>query len=59
MVLDGYPQDLPGVTKLLNNYIAETRKNRNFMRTSRNEQTGVDFYPNPREGQKEYKKDKY
>ena len=30
MCMDGYPQDLPGVMKLMNNYIAEIRSNRNF-----------------------------
>ena len=30
MVMYGYPKDLLGGTKLLNNYIVESRKNRNF-----------------------------
>ena len=34
MVMGGYPQDLPGVMKLLNNYIAYSVNNRNFSKTS-------------------------
>ena len=34
MSMDCYLQDLPGVMKLLNNYIIESRKNRNVRNTS-------------------------
>ena len=38
-----YPEELPGVMKLLNDYITESGNNRNFGKTSGKEQTGVDF----------------
>ena len=40
---DGYPQDLPGVMKLLNKYITESENNRNFRKASGKEQAGVAF----------------
>ena len=43
MGLESYTQDLPGVMKLLDNYITERRKNRNLMKTSGKEQTGLAF----------------
>ena len=41
--MDRYPQDLPGVMKLLNNYITESGNSINFRKIFRNEQTGVSF----------------
>ena len=41
--MDGYPQYLPGVMILLNNYISESGNNRNFRKTSGKGQTGVSF----------------
>ena len=35
----GHPQDLPGVMKLLNNYVTESGNNRNFKKTSGKEQS--------------------
>ena len=43
MGMYGYPQDFPGVTKLINNYIAEIRENVNFRKTSRKEKMVVAF----------------
>ena len=43
MVLYGYPQDLPGFMKLLNNYIEESGKKTNFSKKSGNDKTGVAF----------------
>ena len=43
MVKDGYPQDLPGFTKLINNYITESGNKRAFRKTSGEEQTRVAF----------------
>ena len=43
MGLDGHPQDLSGVMKLLNNYKTESGNNINFRNTSRKDHTGVDF----------------
>ena len=43
MGMYGYPQELPGVMKLLNNYIAESGDNRKFSKISEKEQTGVAF----------------
>ena len=41
--MDGYPQDLPGVVKLLNNYITESVNNRNFRNIFIKDQTMVAF----------------
>ena len=43
MSMNGYPQDLPGVMKLLDIYIAESFNNRNFGKISTNEHTVVVF----------------
>ena len=43
MGLGGYPQDLPGLMKLLNNYKKEIGKTRNFRKTSLKDKTGIDF----------------
>ena len=55
MGINGYPKDLPGVTKLLNNYITEIGNNRNFMKTYKKEQTGVAFTQTQEKDEK-YKK---
>ena len=41
MGMEGYPKDLPGVMKLINKYIIETCKNRNFRKNFGKEQTGT------------------
>ena len=54
MVMDGYPQDLLGVMKLLKNYITESGNNRNFNKTSGKYHRGVFFT----QTQDNYSKDK-
>ena len=39
----GYPQDLPGAMKVLNNYMTESGNNRYSRKTSGKELTGVDL----------------
>ena len=41
--MDRYPQDLPVVIKLLNKYITESGKNKNFRKISRKGQTELYF----------------
>ena len=43
MGIGRYPQNLPVSMQLLNNYITEIGKNRNFRKISGKEQKGVDF----------------
>ena len=43
MFMYGCPQDLPGVMKLINNYIAETGDNRKFRKISGKCIMGVAF----------------
>ena len=38
-----YPQELPGVMKMTNNYIIESGNSRNFSEIHRKEHTGFDF----------------
>ena len=39
MVMDGYPQDLPGAINVLNRYILESINNRNFRKITGKGQT--------------------
>ena len=43
MCIVEYPQDLPGSTKLLNNYISESGNTKNLRKISGKEQMGVAF----------------
>ena len=54
--MDGYPQDLPGVMKLLNKYIVGSGKNRNFRKISGKERTVVAFNQTREGGVKDKKK---
>ena len=56
MVLDRYPQYLPGFMKLMNNYITESVKNENFRKTYEKDHIGVAFVQNPIEGFEEQEK---
>ena len=46
MGLDGYPQDLPAVMKILHSYITESEKKRNRSKTPGKYQIGVTFVQN-------------
>ena len=56
MGLSGYPLYLPGVMKLMNNYIVESGKNRSFRKNSRKYQTGFAFTQTQEKYAKEKKK---
>ena len=55
MVMDGYPQDLTGTTRLLNNYITEIGNNIKFRKISRKDQMGVSFTQTQEKNTKENK----
>ena len=55
MGMGGYPQYLPGVMKLLNNYITKSENNRNFRSISGKDQTGVAFTTNQEKDTKDKK----
>ena len=58
MGMERYPQDLPWVMKLLNNYISEIGTNRNFGKISGKEQMGVAFTQTQEKGEKGKKEKK-